>query len=129
MHQPSFWWGGCLIAMVSGRDVLPVAVQATVGRLAEAGLSPGTTSSDLQGPRGYRRIVILMLISAWLSYHVIDTKPREEQYQQAIKITQLNSNKSFSLAPIAGYNGGNIPFFRLDIQSQRCEHSSQPQLD
>ena len=109
--------------------ILPVVEQPAEGWLAEAGLSPGTTPSDLQELRGHSLIVILMLISAWLSYHVIDTKPREQQYEQAIKITQLNSNKSFSLAPIAGYNGGNIPFFRLDIQSQRCEHSSQPRLD
>lgn len=58
--------------------ILPVAVQPTVGWLAEAGLSPGTTPSDLQEPREYRLIVILMLISAWPSCYVVDTKPREE---------------------------------------------------
>ena len=78
MHQPSFWWGGCLIAMVSGRDVLPVAVQAAMGCFAEAGLSPGTTPSDLQETRGYRLIVIPMLISAWLSCYMMDTKPRKK---------------------------------------------------
>ena len=58
--------------------ILPVVVQPAVGWLAEAGLSPGTTPSDLQELRGYGLIVILMLISAWLSCYVMDTKPRGE---------------------------------------------------
>ena len=58
--------------------ILPVVVQPAVGWLAEAGLSPGSTPSDLQELRGYSLIVILMLISAWLSCYVMDTNPREE---------------------------------------------------
>ena len=58
--------------------ILPVVVQPAVGWLAEAGLSLGTTPSDLQELRGYSLIVILMLISAWLSCYVMETKPRKK---------------------------------------------------
>ena len=59
--------------------ILPLVVQPAVGWLSEAGLSPGTTPCDLQELRGYSLIVILMLISAWLSCYVVDTKPRKEK--------------------------------------------------
>lgn len=57
--------------------ILLVVMQPAMGYFAKAGLSPGTTPSDLQELRRYRLIVILMLISAWLSYYMMVTKLRK----------------------------------------------------
>ena len=52
MHQPSFWWGGCLIAMVSGRDDSSRGCATDSGLAGRSRAITGNNSIRSSGTKG-----------------------------------------------------------------------------
>lgn len=59
--------------------VLPVLVQPAVGFLAGIGVAADATPSPAQELRGYGLVVVLMVVAAFMTFFVSDTKPRKDE--------------------------------------------------